>query len=207
MQLLFRLRCEVPIQRLTPFLVGCFWIFFSAVGYAQPICEVQRERANNIRVCDSIEKVFTTFQKDFVISEINRPPTVLHFNVADKSNKRTWFVFSVDNNRRIIHMDIEGPCFTKEGIGVGSTLGDATRIYGRADVEPTDVGCYVYFKKLPMVGFLLNNDDIPRSPCLISDDEFTSKHKGQVLKYQKARIVAIQLTAEDSCPDPKGGTR
>lgn len=198
------LRKGISIYWPMRLLVGCFGMMLTAVGYAQPVCEVQRGRINDIQACDSIGKVFATgFQKDFEVTEIY--PS--YFSAIEKSTKRKWFDFSVDNQLRITTIDVEGPCLTKEGIGVGSTLADAAKVYGHPQVSPSDVGCYVGFKKLPWVAFLLSNDDLPKNPCRISDDEFTAKHVRQVLKYRKARIVAIHLPVEDSCPDHKGGAR
>ncbi len=198
------LRKGVSICWLMLLLVGYFGMMLTSVGYAQPVCEVQRGRINDIQACDSIGKVFATgFQKDFEVTEIY--PN--YFSAIEKSTKRKWFDFSVDDHLRITTIDVEGPCLTKEGIGVGSTLADAVKVYGRPNVSPSDVGCYVGFKKLPWVGFLLSNDDLLENPCQIPDDEFTAKHERQVLKYRKARIVAIHLPVEDSCPDHKDGAR
>jgi len=146
---------------------------------------------------DNIEMVFAAFQKDFSISEINRPHTVRYFEVTEKSTQRKWFDFSVNEHNKIIIVDITGPCVTKEGIGVGSTLRQAMKAYGRPKLSPSGDGYHVFFKRFPLVGFLLNDADLPAQLRGIPDDVLTKQHEMEILKYRKARIVAIELSTEE----------
>src|SRR5258707_543423 len=144
------------------YLAGFCLLLISRVCHSELACQVQSGRINDIRIGDPIDKVYTAFEKDFVISEFKPPRTVRYFTVSEKSTQKKWFDFTVDKNYKIIIVDIQGPCFTKEGIGVGSTLDEATKTYGRPLVGPTNAGYEIGFAKIPGVTFILNDEDIPK---------------------------------------------
>src|SRR6266705_391820 len=99
--------------------------------YSVPLCVVRNDGVHDIKAGQSIDNAITSLKKDFIIVE--QPPQDafdLHaFRVNERLSKKTWFVLSVDRGR-IVFISIEGPCLTNEGIGVGSTLGEAIKVYG-----------------------------------------------------------------------------
>jgi hypothetical protein len=140
----------------------------------------------------------SVFQKDFEVSE-EKPIQSLDpyvFHVSKKSNQKRWITFAVNRNKKITMAYVEGPCATKEGVGVGSTLGEAIKAYGHPRLSPTDVGYYVGFRKIPWVTFLIDNKDISEKLRNIPDDELKPKQEKKILSNRNARIVEIRLTTE-----------
>ncbi len=176
-------------------------VLASPASYSQPpVCEVQSGRVSSIRLGESIDQVFRAYQNDFEIVEV-KPRTSTDplipqgphlFNVVEKSSKRKWIGFWVDEEKKILEAYITaGPCATKEGIRVGSTLGQAISAYGRPELSPADVGYFVGFEKLPGIAFLLNDSDIPKRLRGIPDDELAAKQEREIVSYRRARIIEI----------------
>jgi hypothetical protein len=183
------------------YIVAYACLVASQASYSQPMCLVHSGRVNNIRLGDSIETALHAFQGDFDIVETKpeRPsdpmiPQGPHlFTLVGKSNHQKWITFAIEDNRTIIEVDIRGSCKTKEGIGVGSTLGEAIKVYGRPLLDTSDIGYYVGFKRIPWVFFLLNDEDIPKRLRGIADDELAPKEEKEILSHHKARITEIRL--------------
>jgi len=171
---------------------------------SKPACDVQPGRINNIRLGGSIDQVFGAFGDKFEVSEAKpRQPADPYvprgphtFDVTEKSTKEKWITFQVNNNNKIILAYVTGPCTTKEGIGVGSTLGQAISAYGSPGLSPTDLGYYVGFRKIPRVVFLLSNEDVPKKLRGIPDDELAMKDEKKILANRGARIVEIRMMAD-----------
>jgi hypothetical protein len=107
-----------------------FVLVIPSLSYSQPKCQVESGQVNAIRLGDSIETVIASLQKEFVVSEIKpeRPLDPLAYEIAERSSQQTWFILTVDHHKKIVFVSIIGPCFTKGGVGVGSTLGQAMRL-------------------------------------------------------------------------------
>jgi hypothetical protein len=125
-------------SRLAALLVVGFLSLHASPGKAQPVCQVEKQRVNQIRIGESSGQL-SALKDDFLIVEVHRPPMVRHFLVTERSSGKVWFQFAVDNHDRIIIAAVRGPCKTKHGIGVGSTLRDAMRTYGVPELSPSDL--------------------------------------------------------------------
>ena len=154
---------------------------------------------NDIRLGTPVQTIYNILQKDFSTTEEARTkaldPRVLV--ARENSSKKIWFYITVDRKERAVFIDVVGPCLTADQIGIGSTFGQAIKVYGRPEVSPSDVGYLINFDKLPGVAFLLNDQDIPKNLRGIPDDVFKSEHKKELLKHRGAKIVAIQLYPEE----------
>src|SRR6267143_2598483 len=83
----------------------------------KPVCEVQQGRINSIRLGGSVDQVFLAFKGKFEISE---KPESRTYGVTEKSTRRLWIRFFVNEKKKILIAYATGPCKTKEGIGPGS---------------------------------------------------------------------------------------
>jgi hypothetical protein len=179
-------------------LLGGFVLLLSCSIHAEPECVVETGRVNGVRIGGPIDQALIAFQKGFEVLE-EKPKQSLDphvFRVREKSTQKVWITFAVNRKSKITMAYVEGPCATKEGIRVGSTLGQAIRVYGAAQLSPSDLGYYVGFKKIPRVSFLLDNKDVPKKLRGIPDDELKAKEEKKILTYRNAKIVEIKLTTE-----------
>jgi hypothetical protein len=191
------MKTAVTIDHLRCLLAGVVFVLSCPI-HAEQECVVETGRVNGVRIGEPIDQVMSTFQKDFEVSE-EKPKQSLDphvFRVSKKSNQKRWITFAVNRNKKITMAYVEGPCATKEGVGVGSTLGEAIRMYGSPLISPSDPGYYVGFRKTPRVNFLLDNRDLPKRLRGISDDELKAKEEKEILGYRNARIIEIRLTTE-----------
>jgi hypothetical protein len=167
-------------------------------AYSAPLCVIGNDGVLNIKAGQSIDSALASLKNDFIIVEQPRRDTydLQAFRVDERLSKKTWFALSVDRGR-ILFVTIEGPCLTKEGIGVGSTLGEATKVYGPPSLEPSGAGYFIVFKAYSRLSFLLRNEDIPKALRGIPDDALSSKQTRSILGLSKARIEAIQIVSEN----------
>ena len=179
--------------------LGLLALFIVSSVHGEPACQVAKGRVNDIRLGAQVQAIHDILQKDFSVTEEARTrtldPRVLV--ARENSSKKIWFYITVDGKERAVFMDAVGPCLTADGIGIGSTFGQAIKVYGRPKVSPSDVGYLITFDKLPGVAFLLNDQDIPENLRGIPDDVFKPEHRKELLKHRGAKIVAIQLYPEE----------
>src|SRR5712691_1027045 len=143
--------------------LGLLTLFFMSSVHGEPTCQVAKGRVNDIRLGTPVQTIHDILQKDFSTTEEARTraldPRVLV--ARENSSKKIWFYITVDGKDRAVFVEVVGPCLTADGIGIGSTFGQAIKVYGRPEVSPSDVGYLISFDKLPGVAFLLNDQDIP----------------------------------------------
>jgi hypothetical protein len=187
------------------YIVGVLLTVASLNCHAQPTCLVESGRVMNIRLGGSIDQLSRISKKGFEIVENKpeRPSTALvqrpHlFTLVKRSSQQRWVVFAVDQNRKILEANVTGPCATRDGIGVGSTVGQAMKVYGKPDLTASDVGYYIGFPKLPgLIFFLIDSVDIPAHLRGFADDEMDLKLEKEILSHHKARIASVLLRTEE----------
>jgi len=171
---------------------------FSVVPtYAEPSCVVRDDGVNGIALGQEIDSALAALKKDFVVVERLRKDSLdpIAFLVKERSSGKTWFVLTVDRSK-IVFLDIQGPCVTKERVGVGSTLGEAIKVYGRPSLSPLGGGYFVGFAAYPRLLFLLRNEDIPEALRGIPDDALSAKQTRTILAQSKARIEEMHLFSD-----------
>jgi hypothetical protein len=104
-------------------------------------------------------------------------------------------IVGFDSDRVFLVDSYEG-CVTREGIGPGTMLGRAREAYGRGQLDPTDLGYFIWFDRKAGVMFLIDERDIPASLRGIADDAISSEQESQILSLQSARIVMARITAQ-----------
>ena len=104
-------------------------------------------------------------------------------------------IIGLDSDRVFLIDSYEG-CVTKEGIGPGMTLGRAQEAYGRGQLDPTDLGYFIWFDRKPGVMFLIDERDIPASLRGIADDASSPERERHILSLQSARIVMARVGAQ-----------
>jgi hypothetical protein len=76
------------------------------------------------------------------------------------------------------------------------TLGRAQQVYGRARIDPTDSGYFIWFERTPGVMFLLDRRDIPISLRDIPDDVISPRQERQILNLHKTRLAMTRVSAQ-----------
>lgn len=166
---------------------------FVSYAYAND-CLIINGAIMGIKIGDQAEKIFSTFESGYRIVEEKKPYSVRMVNVFHGDQK--IIKFSLDPDNKILFVDAYGNCATTEHIGVGSTLGDALKTYGKGRIMPTDEGYLIYFERIKGVFFLLDNQGIPKRLRNIPDDVFNRKQEKEILKLTNIRISSIKLVSK-----------
>lgn len=171
-------------------LISLICIFLSSYVNATD-CLIKDGAIAGVGIGDMKEKIFSTFASNYQIVEKNKPNSVQTLNLYQ--NKRLILRFSLDADNKIIFVDAYGDCLTSEKIGIGTTISDAIRTYGKCSLTPTDEGYLIDFEKIKKISFLLDNHAIPKRLRNIPDDVFTKKQEKEILKLKDIRIKSIKI--------------
>jgi hypothetical protein len=152
---------------------------------------IENGRVESIGIGDQAERIVSIFGSQYLIEDVKAPKSAREIRLLHKGN--LVVKFTLNDRGRIFLIDVYSSYGTKEGIGVGSTLSDAEKAYGKSRIAPTDVGYWVTFENLKGIGFLLDDRDIPRELRRIPDDVITKEQEAQILRIGTATIIAIQI--------------
>lgn len=177
--------CKLKIM-----LILLICIFFSSYINATD-CLIKDGAIADVGIGDTKEKIFSTFASKYQIVEKNKPNSVQTLNLYQ--NKRLILKFSLDADNKIIFVDAYGDCLTSEKIGIGTTISDAIKNYGKCSLTPTDEGYLINFEKTKKISFLLDNHAIPKRLRNIPDDVFTKKQEKEILNLKNVRIKSIKI--------------
>ena len=159
-------------------------------------CQIEAGSVAGIRIGAVKADVIARLSAGYSLAEETKAgssPRVIARARIGPAGGATAFVIGLDSDR-VFLIDSYEKCVTKEGIGPGVTLGRAQAAYGRARIDPTDMGYFVWFDRKPGVMFLLDDSDIPASLRGIPDDVISSAQERKILGVKKARIVMTRLS-------------
>lgn len=176
-------------------LIAVFVIFNPAVAQTGE-CVFDRNGLGQIKIGDPESRIREVFSAGYDVAEQSGKTAQRRVEVLQTSSKKRLYSFSLSNDGNVVFIDIYAPCRNSDGIGLGSRLGDARKQYGKAKLEPTDTGYFVVFARIPTVGFMLNNDDIPEKLRKLPDDSITTKIERTILATSRARISQIRIYPE-----------
>lgn len=159
-------------------------------------CVVTTKRVGEISIGDSVDKVLYTYGSGYQIIQKQPPGSVHQVQITRAHEATPFLLLYVDKNTKVLIIDVFGVCRTKEGVGVGSTLENAVRKYGKPIIGPSDMGYFVGFRKAQGITFLLDDDSLPKTLRGIPDDTITRKQEAQILAIKKARIKMVRVTGE-----------
>jgi hypothetical protein len=152
---------------------------------------IKNGAVNGVGIGDTKEKISTTFSAKYQIVEEKRSGYMPTINLYQ--NKKKIAMFSIADNK-IVYIDLYDNCITAENIGIGSTLKDALKTYGRGQLASSDQGYLVYFfEKVKKLAFLLDDADIPKELRNIPDDVITEKQEKKIFCLKNVKIKAIKI--------------
>jgi len=157
-------------------------------------CRIEGDSIAGVRIGASKAEVIAQLSARYSVSEETKPypKLIARAGVADG---RPAMVIEL-NADRVFLIDSSEKCLTKKGIGPGVTLGRAQQVYGRARVDPTDSGYFIWFDRTPGVMFLLDDRDIPLALRDIPDDVISLRQERQILSLRKARLEMTRVSAQ-----------
>ncbi len=149
-----------------------------------------------IKIGDPEQKIREAFTADYSVAERSTQGAQRRIEVLQLPSRERLYSFSLSNDGRVVFIDIYAACRNRDGIGLGSRLGDAKKRYGNAKLEPTDTGYFVVFNRMPTVGFMLNNDDLPKKLRGLLDDSIDTKAERAILAASRARFSQVRIYPE-----------
>lgn len=186
---------ERPVKTTKIALIAVLVILNSALAQGGE-CVFDRNGLRGIKVGDPEAKIREVFAAGYKVAEQSSQSAQRRVEVFQFSSNEKLYSFSLSSDGSVVFIDIYAPCRNSDGIGIGSRLGDAQKPYGKAKLEPTDTGYFVVFTRIPTVGFMLNNDDIPKKLRNLPDDSITKKIEQTILSMSHARISQIRIYPE-----------
>jgi hypothetical protein len=159
-------------------------------------CAFDSKGLGQLKIGDPESKVRDIFASGYGITEHSGGIAQRRVEVRKSSSNGKLYSFSLSNDDRVMFIDIFGACKNADGIGIGSRLGDARKRYGKAKLEPTDAGYFVIFDRIPTIGFLLENKDLPKKLRNLPDDSTSTKSERSILATSNARFLQIRIYPE-----------
>jgi hypothetical protein len=154
-------------------------------------CLINGKSIENVGIGDSVEKIHLIFETRYKITDETPPHSIRTVGLYE--NEKLIIKFSIGPDKKIIFIDVYNNYITSEHIGVGSTLKDAKKTYGKGELSPTDEGYLITFKKKKGFAFLLDDENIPKEFRNIPDDVFTKKHERKILRINNIAIKSIKI--------------
>jgi hypothetical protein len=178
-------------------LLVCGCLIAASSACAQP-CEIDPSSIGGVRIGASKADVVAQLSGRYSVAEEAKPgssPTLVARARTEVANVKPAMIIGLDSDRVFLIDSHEG-CVTKEGIGPGMTLGRAQEAYGRGQLDPTDLGYFIWFDRKAGVMFLIDERDIPASLRGIADDAISPEQEREILSLQNARIVMARVAAQ-----------
>lgn len=181
-----------PIHSL---LVAFF--LFTAPAYGNGTeCAFDAKGLERLKVGDPETKIRELFGSGYKITEHSGGMAQRRLDIGKSSSDESLYSFSLSNSERVIFIDILGACKNADGIGIGSRLGDARAKYGKAKLEPADIGYFVIFDRIPSIGFMLENKDLPKKLRNLPDDSMSAKSERSILATSNAKFSRVRIYPE-----------
>lgn len=149
-----------------------------------------------LRIGDPESKVREVFASGYKTTEHSSQRAQRRIEVRRLSSDEKLYSISLSNSDQVMFIDILDACKNAEGVGIGSSLGDARRRYGKAKLEPADVGYFVIFDRIPTIGFMLANTDLPKKLRNLPDDSMSAKAERAILAASKAKFTQVRIYPE-----------
>ena len=175
---------------ITICLILCSLILSNSVWCA-PL-EIKGCRIDGVEIGSNVSELYSKMGKKYRLDSIKKTGMIERVVVID-ANARIG-EFQVTDAGIILQGEITANFSAPKNITLFSKLGEILRVYGKGKIDPTEAGYYVWFKNLPSISFLINNDDIPKSLRNIPDDAFNNNYERKILRLKNARIKSVRVS-------------
>lgn len=177
--MIFKIKCILAIL----ICLSCSYAYASD-------CLIKDRSIKGISIGDTKDKIFSKFASEYQIIE-ERKPNHTPVLILSK-NKRKIIQFEIDESNKILFISTND-CRTIENISSGSLMRDAIKVYGKANIDPTDEGYLISFDSIKGLSFLLDNATIPKRLRNIPDDVITEKQEKEIFNLKNVRIKSIKI--------------
>ena len=150
----------------------------------------------SLKIGDPESKVREVFGSGYDTREHPGPMVQRRIEVRRSTSSKNLYSIALGSNGEVMFIDILRSCKNADGVGIGTTLGVAKAKYGKAKLEPTDVGYFVIFDRMPRIGFMLANTDLPTKLRDLPDDSMSEKAESAILATSKAKFSQIRIYPE-----------
>jgi len=149
-----------------------------------------------LKIGDPESKVREVFGSGYDTREHSGQMMQRRIEVRRSTSNENLYSIALGNSGEVMFIDILRSCKNADGVGIGTTLGAAKAKYGKAKLEPTDVGYFVIFDRMPSIGFMLANTDLPTKLRDLPDDSMSEKAERAILATSKAKFSQIRIYPE-----------
>ena len=178
------------------FLLVALLLFITPAYANGGECAFDAKGLERLKIGDPETKIREVFAKGYDIIEDSGGMAQRRVEIRKSSSTLRLYSFSMNNSDQVIFIDIFSACKNADGIGIGSRLGDARKRYGKAKLESTDAGYFVIFDRIPTIGFMLENKDLPKKLRNLPDDSLSAKAERSILATPSAKFSQIRIYPE-----------
>ena len=158
-------------------------------------CVIKGSTIEKVGIGDPAEKVYSVFESRYRIIGEEKPHSVSTLSLYQ--GNEVIMKVSLDPDNRVLFIDAYDKCVTLKQIGVGSTLRELIKTYGKGQITPTDEGYLINFKSAKSLAFLLDDRDIPKRLRNIPDDVFNESQEKEILRLKNVRVCSIKIVSRE----------